>query len=490
MHTTRSWMPRLAALLLASVPAAHAACLPADETAPPRRSVDAAALADARATADALLDALRRVNGVPGLGAAVMVDGQPAWIGCSGWRDLEARAPVRHDTVFRLASVSKVIASTAAARLAEQGRLDLDAPVQQQLDWLRNGWAPMSLRQLFAHTSGLAHYTDADQALGQRHFASGRDAVNWFAARPLQSRPGDRYAYSSWGYTLAGAVMESATGQPFPALVAAEATAGLRIQADTGGEGEGVSRLYSIDGPDPVRLPATDISYTWPGGGLAGTAEAVARFGARLMAGDIVRPDTWRAMRQPLRLADGSAVGERDFQVGLGWRIGEDPDGEAIAHHAGVIQGGRSVLVLWPEAKQAVALMSNAIWVSSIETTAMVLAAPFRASPPGVSAAACPRAAVRYEGTLANDTLRGQASFRIEHGRCVGVLVPDAAWAGRFAAARAWPGRTLELLALQADGGLSRAALATPYGLYELRADGGDWRGRLAGDDIRLRFLP
>lgn len=491
MHPTTTLIPGFAALLLlAAATAAHAACLPAGEEEPARAPADDRAAGAARATADALLDALRRVNGVPGLGAAVTVDGRVAWTGCSGWRDLESRAPVTRDTVFRLASVSKVFAATAAARLAEQGRLDLDAPVQQRLAWLRNDWAPISLRQLFAHTSGLAHYTDADQGLGQRRFPSGRDAVNWFAARPLQSPPGDRYRYSSWGYTLAGAVMESATGQPFPALVSAEVAPGLRIQADTGGEGEDVSRLYSIDGARPVRLPATNISYTWPGGGLAGTPESVAMFGARLMAGDIVGPRTWQAMRVPERLADGSAAGERDFRVGLGWRIGRDADGEAIAHHAGVIEGGRSVLVLWPEARHAVALLSNAIWVSSIERTATVLAAPFRTPPPGLEAATCPAGALRYEGTMAGESIGGDVSFRIEHGRCVGVLMPEGALEARFASARAWPGRRLELVALEADGGLSRAALATPFGLYELRAQGGRWRGRLVDADLVLQFLP
>lgn len=442
-------------------------------------------------SAQRMLQALVEVNGVPGMGAAVWRDEQLVWTGCAGWRDREVQLPVTAHTVFRLASVSKVFAATAIARLAEQGELDLDAPVTERLPWLGSRWAPLSLRQLAAHASGLEHYNAADQALGQRHFPTGRAAVRWFIERPLGAAPGTRYEYSSWGYTLIGAVIEAVTDMRYIDYIQRELTPGLAVLQDSSGHGEHVSRLYSIDGPEPALLPGNDMSYTVPGGGMAATPAAVVSFAGRLMQGRIVTPATWAAMRKPFVLNDGSAAGERDFQVGLGWRIGQDEDGAAITHHAGITAGARAGLVLWPDERTAVSLLSNAIWVSSIERSAMLLAAPFRAEPKGLTPRACPLRSERYEGTLGDAPIAGELHFKLEQGRCVGVLQPDAKLAAAFASARAWPGRQLQIISLSDSGTLTRAALVTPFGLYELRADveTNGWRARLASVELRVRAL-
>lgn len=437
----------------------------------------------AAATSQRVLDALIATNGVPGMGAAVWQDGEIVWTGCSGLRDVEAALPVRRDTRFRLASVSKVLTATAVAKLAEDGRLDLDAPVAGMLPWLRNDWAPISVRQLAAHVSGLPHYQDADEDRGRMHYPTARAAVGIFADRKLLAAPGAGYAYSSWGYTLMGAVVEAQSGQHFLQYLTKHITRGLDIAADSDGQGADVSRLYVIGDGAPRIPPRHDFSYTWPGGGMMGTPEAVARFGGLLLRGEIVSKATWQAMQRPLLLADGSPAAERGSTLGLGWRMATDADGARIAHHAGVTAGARSALVLWPDQATSVSVLSNALWVASIEQTAMVLAAPFRPTPAKLYAAACPVTAVRYRGTLGKRRFEGKMRFRLDGGRCVGELEAGNSLAEYFDTASAWPGRRLRVIALQADGGLARAALVTPFGLYDLRASTDRaWSARLSGE--------
>lgn len=182
--------------------------------------------------ADRLLAALVEANGVPGMGAAVVRDGAVVWNGSAGMRDVEAGLPVDRNTVFRLASVSKLVTATAAAKLGDVGRLDLAAPVQSMLPWLQASWPPLTPRQLAAHTAGLPHYQDIDQGLGAQRYATVRDAVGLFERRPLLTAPGSAYRYSSWGYTLLSAVVEARAGEPFLDYVVREVVPGLGIGAD------------------------------------------------------------------------------------------------------------------------------------------------------------------------------------------------------------------------------------------------------------------
>lgn len=434
------------------------------------------ATAAASLSSQRLLQALLETNGVPGMGAAVGQGGEVLWTGCAGYRDLEAQTPVRRDTVFRLASVSKLIAATAAAKLAEQGRLDLDAPVGETLDGLPPAWRAPTPRQLAAHISGAPHYIDEDfEALGHTHFPTGRDAVGYVSDRALLSKPGTAYHYSSWGYTLLGAVVEAGSGQHVLDYVREQVTPGLAIDADGSFGPSRESLLYDIENGAARQIPRTDMSYTWGGGGFAATPEALVRFGGRLMAHRIVSAETWQAMLQPTLLADGRPVRDRDYALGLGWRVGVDSEGARIAHHAGVTEGARSALVLWPGEDVAVSVVSNASWVSSIELTARVLAAPFRAPPPGLVANACP-ASGRMAASLKGETFEVEVNFGLEKGRCVGEIKSADPLRAHFKSAYQWPDQRLRIIAMQADGGLARAGLATPHGLYDLRANApGRW---------------
>lgn len=427
--------------------------------------------ADAAIIAQRLLDTLRESNGVPGMGAAVWQEGQIVWEGSSGLRDVERRLPVTRETLFRLASVSKIFTVAAVGQLAEQGRMDLDAPMQRQLPWLGSHWAPITPRQLAAHVSGLPHYQAVDADRGSRHYATGRDAVAIFAERDLLRPPGTAYSYSSWGYTLLGALVEEKTGRAFTDYVAKKVAPGLAIRADATDSGDAdASRAYGFDQRRVVDVPRHDFSYTWGGGGLSGTASAVASFGGRMIDGRVVRPETFDAMLVPVKLADGKAAGEDDYEVGFGWRIGGDADGAPFVHHNGVALGARSTLGLWRGERTAVSVLSNASWVSRMEPTAQMIAAPFRAVPAGLVDAACPIDAQRYSGTFGDAAVEGTVRFRIEAGLCVGTAEQHPAMLAYFGTAMQRADAPLTLIGLDPKGGLARAGLVNPFGIADLRA--------------------
>ena len=429
----------------------------------------------ARQVSDRILTALVAANGVPGMAAAIWKDGEIVWHSEAGYRDAEQHLPVDENTVFRFASVSKIFAATAAARLREQGKLNVDQPVQEILGDLDNNWVPLTARQLAAHTSGIPHYQDIDANRGGRHFASESDAVEVFKGRDLLFPSGSSYNYSSYGYTLLGAVIEHSAGQPFLDYLASELVQDLAIGPDATDQGQpDASKAYDYSSGSLAPSARHDYSYSISGAGIGGTAKDLARFGGRILSGTVISDATFEWMLKPARLTDGTVVMDDEFPVGFGLRGGTDADGERIAHHAGVTQGARSVLMMYPDREFAVSVLSNAPWVSAIEQTAITLSAPFRAEGRGPASRPCPLAATRYEGTFSGKPVSGDARFVLEEGICSGRIAVSGPMADWFNGPPQKDATSFELIGLDSGGGFSRVALVTPYGAYDLRADEGD----------------
>lgn len=439
--------------------------------------------------AQALLDALRDANGVPGMSAAVWQDGRLRWQGVSGWRDLARQLPVQPDTRFRLASVSKPFAAVAAAQLKAQGKLGADQPVGALLPELDKTWAAATPRLLAAHLSGMPHYEWRDAMRGSTHYATARESLVYLRGRDAQSAPGTRYAYSSWGYTLLAAAAEAAAGQPYLALLRERVAPGLDIGPDETGTSAAMSLAYEFSAGAVRSAKAHDYSYSWGGAGLAGSAPALAEWGGRVLQGRVVDAATRDWMWQPVLNAAGKPVGERSYKMGFGWRLDTDAGGQPLVHHAGATLGARSVLLLWPQAATSVSLLSNAMWTSSIERSAELLSAPFRQPLAGLPVQACPLGAVRFDGELDGAAVQGRASFRRDaEGLCRGELsLPEAV--AKIVNPGPQPAAD-KLVVIGLQGDLAHAALVTPIGLADWRAqpDGSVRVDNLAGRQLVLRL--
>jgi CubicO group peptidase (beta-lactamase class C family) len=171
------------------------------------------------------LDAMR----VPGAGIALLADGSVVFEGGYGFSDKPRGERVEPDTAFMLASVSKLFTATAVVRLAEQGRLDLDAPIGDALPWpIRHPTSDQSItaRLLLKHQGGIHdrhHYIwsqygrgDADVPLEQWIFDYLEPSGRAYGERNFtDAGPGAGREYSNVGYALLGLIAEKAAGEPF-----------------------------------------------------------------------------------------------------------------------------------------------------------------------------------------------------------------------------------------------------------------------------------
>lgn len=438
--------------------------------------------------AQALLDALREAASVPGMAAAVWQDGKLRWQGTSGWRDQAQQLPVQPDTRFRLASVSKPFAATAAAQLKARGLLAVDQPVGPLLPALDPAWRAITPLQLAAHLSGMPHYEARDAQRGSEHHATARDALGHLQGRSPLAPPGARFLYSSWGYTLLGATVEAAAEQPYLRVLREHVAPGLAIGPDETGRAPAMSQAYVFADGAAQPAPAHDFSYSWGGAGLAASAPALAEWGGRVLQGRVVDAATRDWMWQPVLDNAGQPVGDRGYRMGFGWRLDTDVQGQPTVHHGGATLGARGVLLLWPQAGTSVSLLSNVMWTVSIERSAELLSAPLRPPLPGLADRPCPVQARAFRAELDGAPLTGDARFHVDaEGLCRGVLSLPAALAQVVNPGPQPPVSRLTVIGLQ--GGVARAALVTPIGLSEWRAQAdGSYRMAIASRTLTLRL--
>src|SRR3989449_2969074 len=145
---------------------------------------------------------------------SVGVDGNLVWSEGFGYADVARKVPVTAETQFRIGSVSKPLTATAVALLYEQGKLDLDAPVQRYVPSFPDKGRPITTRQLAGHLAGIRHYR-GDEFLLNRHFNTVLEGLTIFQGDALLFPPGTKFSYSTYGWNLISAVVEGAAGEDF-----------------------------------------------------------------------------------------------------------------------------------------------------------------------------------------------------------------------------------------------------------------------------------
>lgn len=332
------------------------------------------------ATLDALMQALHEQTGVPGLSAAVSVRGKLIWHGEVGAADVLEGKPIQQNTVFRLASVSKAVCSIVAAKLVEDGSIDLDDRAGDLLPDLPPQYDSLTMRDLMTHTSGLPHYEARDFARGGKNYKSATAGLEQVGDRSLTSPPGTSYLYSTHGFSLAGAMMEQASGRTFTTLFESTVRSSDRYRTlaleSESQRSDQQTQIYEGRRNDKPRvLEREDFSYSWCGAGMESTATDLSNFSSSIFGSQSLLGMTGlRLLTQPLPDRNGETVVTERWVMTFGWRRSTDVRGEPYIHHAGVTNGARSILAIWPKSGLAVSLLSNAAWTGRMEDTAVAFA--------------------------------------------------------------------------------------------------------------------
>lgn len=350
-----------------------------------------------RALADSNLLQMQKLSKemeLPSLSLALSIDNEIVWAAAIGLSDLKEGKANNLQTAYRSGSVSKSMAGLAAAKLFEEGLLELDAPISAYVPVLKDKrWDP-SLRQLASHTGGIRHYSRPGhpsfvaEQLSKKHYSSVEESLVIFSSDSLLYEPGTSFRYSTHSFTLFSAAMEKGADQSYLEIVKNRVWDPASMEHtrpdDLTIEQENRITPYVKLAGHYLHLEGADPSYKWAGGGILSTPSDLVKMGGAFMRAEIVSQGTSDSVFIPLPLKDGSPNPDG---YAMGWRNTWESDvlnsEERIRtmHHGGASPGGSTFLLILPEDTLAIAVMSNVSLSNSwpMREMAFKIAAQFRA---------------------------------------------------------------------------------------------------------------
>jgi serine beta-lactamase-like protein LACTB len=307
-----------------------------------------------------LVPKMKRAFAAPGMSIAIAADGKLVWSESCGFADVAERRPVTRTTQFRIGSVSKPLTAALVARLAQDGRLDVDADVREYVSDFPRDRPRLTLGQLGGHLGGIRHY-QGSEALNRRHYTSVTDSLSIFINDPLVAPPGESYHYSSYGFNLLGAAAEAASGMSYSEALGGRVLQPLRMNATAVGDATRArTRFYEVTSARrAVSAPRVDLSDRYPAGGVLSTAEDLVRFGIGITDPAFMTPASQTLLFTTQRTRAGEPTG-----YGFGFEVGNSPIGP-IAGHTGNVVGGTAFLLIHPQTRVVVALTTNIGFVTA-----------------------------------------------------------------------------------------------------------------------------
>ena len=294
-----------------------------------------------------------------------------------GWADIAAHKMMQPDALFWIASESKPMTASAFMILVDEGKVNLNDPVEKYLPefkgqmlaverdaehvLLRKPAHPITVREILSHTSGLPFSSPMEQPT-----LDGlplRDAVRSYAMGPLQFPPGTKYQYSNAGINTAGRIIEVVSGMPYEQFMEERLFKPLGMKDTTfWPNSKQVKRLAKSYKPTPdktglvettvtqLRYPLSNHAnrYPMPAGGLFSTASDTAKFCQMILQQGVYGGKQLLTEEAVKELTSRQTAPELKDSYGLGFAVGTDWCGHGGAYATNLqIDRKRGLVLVW-----------------------------------------------------------------------------------------------------------------------------------------------
>lgn len=327
---------------------------------------------------DSRMPELLNQYSVPGVQIAV-IDGDKVWTKEYGYADKSGKKKVTADTIFQIGSVSKSVAAWGVMKLVDEGKIELDAPIERYIRrWhipeSQYGSEGVTVRRLLSHTAGLSLQGYAGVKPGEK-LATLEESLSGKTGGAGDVRivyePGSKFQYSGGGYTVLQLLIEEVSGMPFEKYMEREVLKPLGMN-DSAFEWKRelmprTAKAYGVLGQTLPNYLFTEKAAA----GLYTTAKDLAKFamaGMNMPGGEqagrgVLKQETIALMQQSVQNADW----------GLGYELYKLPDGRLAVGHGGTNRGWRAQFFIIPDSQKCAVILTNSDTGDNVVTEAMAL---------------------------------------------------------------------------------------------------------------------
>jgi CubicO group peptidase (beta-lactamase class C family) len=310
-----------------------------------------------------LIEKIALEQRIPGLAVGIQAKEQVVFEQYYGDANLEHHAPVSSETVFEIASVSKLFTAQAIMVLAEQGKLQLDDPIANYIKDLPVAWQSVTIRHCLAHQSGLPGYTDVKEYWQRtRHSKSHEKVIDLVRHLPLTFPSGTSYAYDNTGFYLLGMVIEAVTKHSYGDYLAEIIFKPLSMSQTRANNYEQIiphrAQGYVLREGVLYNKDYYDVSNTFSAGVFLSTVQDLLRWSSSLYSNDVLNAQSRQQWWRPHPSQTGNER-ELHFTVALGWFMLDLPVGSFLGHNGGIL-GFASSFIHFREQRITAVVLCNA----------------------------------------------------------------------------------------------------------------------------------
>ena len=319
------------------------------------------------------LEQMLQEEGLVGASWSLVSGKDQTSVSAAGLRSAETLEPMTGSTRVHVGSIAKVVLATGVLRLAQQGKLSLDTPVDDLLPQLQfdNPWAPqhpVRVRHLLAHTAGLENLR-IWQAFSLKAKANTplEEAIAPDDAKlPVRTRPGEQYLYSNSGYAILGMVIEEVTGERYEHYLDRELLQPLNMSDSTftftSQAGLHTDNRLAMghfeEGQSQIAVPL----YLRPAGQFTTTARDMAALARFLMGDGRIGEEVFigQELLQATGWPEATAAVKAGLAIGHGLSLAaRDRHNVVGLCHPGTTIGFRAMLCLYPQEGKAFFIAFN-----------------------------------------------------------------------------------------------------------------------------------
>ena len=311
---------------------------------------------EAKTEAEKILYYLIQEEIIPGASVTVTKKGKIIWQGGYGYADISKKTPVDpQKTIFRVASMSKAITGVLLARLQEQKKFDWNLSLYEYVPNFPPKPFDFTIKQLAGHLAGIRSYKANEYTLNKKY--SIEEGIDLFKDDILQSAPGTKFLYSSYGINLISLAIEKCLNKKFEDIAKDEVFKPLNMWRTFPDRGkiitdEATPYTRTKKGLDK----ATEVNnyFKLAGGGFLSTSHDIAKMGTAIERHSFLSQAVENEMLKKQCTTD-----DVEINYGIGWQNQRDWNGRDYFGHTGMGVGGFGWLSVYPNEQVVIVMLFN-----------------------------------------------------------------------------------------------------------------------------------